>query len=136
MNDKTLEELLELIKENETQGETPAFPIEVTKVDKPKKLMRSVERFLQDNNVGPGLVKYPTYVVYYIYCDFCRTHNYTNISNRASRVQFGRLAAKLFDRVRHGKQRFYMLSDFVEMTPELMAKAKDHLTRTKNRTRK
>jgi hypothetical protein len=107
---KTVEELLALAEKTIAEREVQKV---VAKETTP------VHKFMVEFPIRPGLVKVPTYVLYYTYR--VKFKGNPKITRHMFFLEF----KKLFKQVRHGTQRFYLLdADNLDMTREGLLEAK------------
>lgn len=95
MQDVDLDELLELLNKKEE-----------LRADKKKLNLESCERFIKTNGIVKGLNRVPNYVIYYTYK---RKYKAKLSEQKWSKHHFFRLFNKIFDQVRTGRQRCYLL---------------------------
>lgn len=121
-----IDELLKIIAEAEAKKEEA----------RPKKGQVHVDRFVNDFKIKHGSVddKIPTYVIFYTY-----RVKWQGISrnHKLNKITFFRLFNKMFEQVRHGKQRFYRLDpNSFDLTREGLLEAKHYDERYNTETRK
>ena len=77
----------------------------------------TLDFFIESINIAKGSTKVETYLLYEIYLDFSRT-----IQNPSplSKIDFFRKFGKLFKKVRHGNQRFYLINSKEWKVSELL----------------
>ena len=115
-----LEELLNLLEEEEAPSKKPSKNARVDEegkhVWKPNK---DVERFIKKLNIQPGENKVPTYVIYYTFTTWANE----NWTRKWRPTEFFRTFKKHFEQKRTGRQRYYMLNDALDLSPEFEKKA-------------
>jgi hypothetical protein len=119
MANLTVEELLAKVAE----GKKPNRRIENNS---------NVKRFIEECNIQSGTKAYPTFVIFWYY----RTIWKGDRHSKANKIVFFRTFSKTFPSYRHGKQRFYLLSeDFLQLTEDVLQKAdiyeRQHVQSTK-----
>lgn len=98
----------------------------LAKVAEGKKPNRRIEnnanvlRFIEECKIESGTKAYPTYLIFWYYRMVWKGDRHA----KANKIVFFRTFSKSFPSYRHGKQRFYLLSEnFLEITPEILEKA-------------
>lgn len=108
MQDKELEELLNLLQEVEANVEVEESGC-------------SFEKFIGVNGIRSGSERVPNYLIYYTY-----KHD-PNIKDHYGKTHFFRLMSKRFESVRTGKQRCYLLDGSAfDLTRQGKLKAKHY----------
>jgi len=110
MSDYSLDELLDLIEGSD-------------KKETERKQVRSVIRFIEDLGIEGGDVRVPPSRIYYEY----KMHwNEISQRNKCSKIAFFRTFKQLFKQKRTKKQRYYMLNDKINTTPEALEEADNY----------
>lgn len=137
MEDKTAEELIRIVEGSSTgdpklqgQEESGAVPTTSSRNSKYKK---SVLRFISDKDIKPGDTRIPVHKLVFEYYKWTNKNNH----NRASNVELGRIMSTMFDTVRSGAARYYLLEPFCDLSKESLAESKkyykaNHLARKPN----
>lgn len=114
MQDRTLEELLQVIDRVE----------EDKKRSVKSKHVNSVDRFISELNIRSGLDKIPTHIIFYHY----RQKWYDNYKEKkVNKIVFFRAFNKKFVQSRTGKQRYYLLdSESFDLDRETILKAEHY----------
>ena len=120
----TTEEILKTIENAEKNIED--LPKIKLKKDKENK---DVLNFIKKNGILPGDTRVPTYAIYYHYSIWTRT----NWARLWGKEEFFRTFRKHFTQVRTGRQRYYLLNDALDLSDELIKKAKKYDERKKRR---
>lgn len=117
------EDLLKLLEEaeNKTSPSNEERPVDYT-----------ISGFIKKNELIQGQMRYPTFLVYYLYCQYCGTVG----KNRLSKIEFGRQFSKSFNKGRTGKQRYYFLNSKLPKDKLLIEKARRHEQNWQNKTKK
>jgi len=95
MSDYTLDELLRLIEEKDSE-KSPDLPSPLIKLSE-------VEKFIREKKIHSGVDRVPTHIVYYTYKEVW--------GGQLSKIHFFREFKAFFDQRRTGKQRVYMLDE-------------------------
>jgi hypothetical protein len=98
-----------------------------------KKEHRSVLNFIRDYNIVAGDVRVASSVLFYLYM---RKFNRHNIYDKVGRVSFFHTFAQHFKQVKSNGKRYYMVNDFVEVTPELFEAAERYKRRLNEQKKK
>jgi hypothetical protein len=123
MSHKTLEELLELVKKTSEER------VEQKQIKKEES--HPVRKFINEYPVKPGLVKVPTYVLYYTFRVLYKGS--PDITKHKFFLEF----KKMFKQVRNNDQRYYLLdATNLPMTREGLLEAKYYDERNSNGKRK
>lgn len=96
----------------------------VSSSTKPKRKKKnfSVARFIKRFNIQRGIVRFPSYLIYYIYM----TDKTENGDRKIGKTAFFRHFNEEFEQVRNGQQRYYKLNWSLEITDELKDKARKY----------
>ncbi|NJN50297.1 MAG: hypothetical protein HC798_03975 [Polaribacter sp.] len=113
MSTEINDELLRLLEEEESKSSSPSLK---------SKENSSVMFFIKKFNVTPGDFKVPTYVIYFHY----RTWRMSIGKKSSGKEEFFRTFKKHFKQKRSGNQRFYMINNSLDISPELKVKAKHY----------
>ena len=121
----TLEELEALIQ-GESQKQNKI-------VKKNVRENKAVLLFIRNNNIEPGENKVPTYLIYYQFVLWIEAHCPTR---RAGHTEFFRTFGNRFEQKRDGRQRYYMLNDALDCSPEAYRRAEFHRDRRRRKHEK
>jgi hypothetical protein len=116
MEEKSLEELLQVIEQAEEKKERSVK----------NRHINSVDRFISDLGITSGLDKVPTHIIYYHYR---RKWYDNNKDKKVTKIVFFRSFNKKFVQSRTGKQRYYLLNkEAFDLSREEVLKA-EHFDR-------
>lgn len=120
---KSTDDILKLLEEAENKNSA----------SKPTKAKRhySIKKFIRDFKIVPGNNRTPITLIYFHYSKFCTKYNYP----KRSKIEFGRQISELFQQVRTGRERFYMIDSTLEDNPPLREKARKHAKAWQNKTK-
>jgi hypothetical protein len=125
MTDKKLEELLKIAEES--QEDLTSEPIVLE-----SKMDSKILKFVQVHNIKHGNIRVPTYRIYYEYAKWIRGWS---TLYKVGKNEFFRHFNKMFLQTRTGRQRYYLLNDCLDMSPETMERAKRHGKKWQNTTK-
>lgn len=97
-----------------------------------KKRNYEVERFIRKNEIAPGNIKVPTYIIYYHYCIWSRN----DWSKKWGKNEFFRFFGQFFVQKRSGYQRFYLLNDSLDLSEEIQKRARSHAEKRQKNKKK
>lgn len=83
----------------------------------------TVIKFIQDKELSSGNNKVPTYVIYYAFKQM-------KYSSKVGKTEFFRTFNKCFKQHRTSRQRYYLLNDSIELSPEYVLAAKSYDSKT------
>lgn len=99
--------------------------VEIAGSSSPKKRdnkTTTVDRFIRRLGITRGSKRVPNYLIYYIYM----TQHSEVHANKVNKIPFFRHFGQEFEQVRWGKQRFYLIDWPIEVTKELLERAKSY----------